>query len=158
MLAIEQEARAVLWSLAAEFAYMAIVGTRILHPHSLLRRRVARVITPELLSFLAMRISEEETVRLNSLLGLRLGGMPKCELIGDILPELYQLCVTIRTRGREPIYKVVDVAAPLAVVASVAGLREGDLLLASYRAAAFGRDKDMEVVMRTFSRWHIVSF
>ncbi len=158
MYTLDKRIRQLLWSLAAEFAYMAIVGTRILPPRSLLRRHLARVITPEMISTLALKMSDDDTVRLNSTLGVKLGGMPKCEILNDVLPELYQLCHAVRARGGESLYKIVDVVVPLAISAATAGFEEGDVLLASYRAAAYGRDRDMDLVTKYFPRWHIVKF
>ncbi|MGK0548786.1 MAG: hypothetical protein ABWU84_04020 [Pyrobaculum sp.] len=153
LVALEGRLRATLWRLAREFAYLALLGTSYIPPCSLLRRRVARVVEPEFISFMAARIGGDvPDVYLNSALGMRLGGVPRCEILHDISPELYQLCNAIRTRGYVPLYKAVhEVVVPLALSASVAGLEEGDILLASYRAAA-GKG-DLSAVLRYFDRW-----
>jgi hypothetical protein len=55
-------------------------------------------------------------------------------------------------------YKVVsEVVVPLAVSASAAGYEEGDVLLASYRAAAYRGERDLAAVMRYFDRWPMVA-
>ncbi|MGC8994279.1 MAG: hypothetical protein ACP5J0_02675 [Pyrobaculum sp.] len=156
---LDGELRKVLWGLASEFAYLAVVGTSVIPPCSLLRRRLERVVRPELLSFLATKVGGDvPDVLLNSTLGMRLGGVPKCELMYEALPELYQLCVALRLRGREPMYKVVsEVVVPLAVSASAAGYEEGDILLASYRAAAYREERDLAAVMRYFDRWPMLA-
>ncbi|MGC9131164.1 MAG: hypothetical protein ACP5H5_06220 [Pyrobaculum sp.] len=156
---LDDKLRKVLWGLASEFAYLAVVGTSVIPPCSLLRRRLERVVRPELLSLLATKVGGDvPDVLLNSALGMRLGGVPKCELMYEALPELYQLCVALRLRGREPMYKVVsEVVVPLAVSASAAGYEEGDVLLASYRAAAYRGERDLAAVMRYFDRWPIVA-
>jgi len=156
---LEERVRLTLWRLAAEFAYMALVDTRIVPPHSLLRRRVSRVVEPEFLSLLALRVGGDNAdVALNSVLGVRLGGVPRCELLEGVMPELYKLCMALRSRGDEPLYKALpDVVVPLAVASSAGGFEEGDLLLAAYRAAAFGRGPELERVLRYFSRWYVVA-
>ncbi|ACB40294.1 hypothetical protein [Pyrobaculum neutrophilum] len=157
---LESRVRRVLRGLAAEFAYLALVNTSILPPHSLLRRRLIRVIQPEMLSFLAAKIgSDAPDVLVNSTIGMRLGGAPKCELLLDLMPELYQLCVALRTQGGEPLYKAMgEVVVPLAVASIAAGYDEGNILLASFRAAASRGDRDLETVMRYFRRWTVASF
>lgn len=160
MLAVlDSQVRRTLLGLAAEFAYMAVVGTSIVHPRSLLRRRLLRVVTPELLSFLAMKIGgDDPDVGLNSLVGVRLGGVPRCELLSGVLPELYQLCVALRTKGGEPLYKVVsEVITPLSIAGSAAGFEEGDILLTSYRAASSRSERELASVVKYFDRWYIVA-
>jgi hypothetical protein len=156
---LDNNLRKVLWKLASEFAYLAVVDTSMIPPCSLLRLRLERVIRPELLSLLAAKVGGDvPDVLLNSALGMRLRGVPKCELMYEALPELYQLCVALRLRGQEPMYKVVsEVVMPLAVSASAAGYEEGDILLASYRAAAYRGERDLAAVMRYFNRWPMVA-
>lgn len=158
--ALDFKIRRMLWRLAAEFAYLAVVGTSIVPPCSLLRRRVSRVVSPEALSFLAAKLGgEAPDVRLNSILGMRLGGVPKCEILNDTLPELFQLCVALRRWSHEPLYKVAsEVVIPLAVSASAAGYEEGDVLLTSYRAASGRGARELDAVMRYFNRWLIIRF
>lgn len=151
--------RRILRGLAAEFAYLAIIGSSVIPPRSLLRRRLIKVIPPELFSYLVVRIAGDNlNVFTNSILGIRLGGIPKCDLLTEVLPELYQLCLALKKNGHEPIYKVArDVIIPLAVVASVAGYEEGDILLTSYRAVSVRRDRDIFTVMRYFKKWYIIA-
>lgn len=151
----EAQVKRILRGLSAELAYLALVETSIVPPHSLLRSRLSRIITPEFISFLAMRIGGSLEVYLNSMLGARLGGMPKCEILAESLPELYQLCKMVKYKGDWPLYKAVNVLVPLAISASAAGLEEGDILLASYNSAARGGDS--ERVLRYFSRWYVVA-
>ena len=136
---LDDRVRRVLRGLAAELAYLAVVGTSILPPRSLLRFRLSRVVTPEVVSYLAMRIGGDELdVLTNSMLGIRLGGVPRCDLLMEVLPELHKLCLVLRSRGGEPLYTVLpDVVVPLAISASAAGFEEGDVLLTSYRATAY---------------------
>jgi len=156
---LDDKVRRVLWGLAAEFAYLAVVGTSILPPRSLLRLRLARVVTPEMVSYLAARIGGDvPDVLANSILGMRLGGVPRCELLSGVLPELHKLCLVLKSRGREPLYKVMsDVVVPLAISASAAGFEEGDVLLTSYRAVATRRDRDVAAVMKYFRRWYVAA-
>ena len=156
---LDDRVRRVLRGLAAELAYLAVVGTSILPPRSLLRFRLSRVVTPEVASYLAMRIGGDELdVLINSVLGVRLGGVPRCDLLMEVLPELHKLCLVLRSRGGEPLYRVLpDVVVPLAISASAAGFEEGDVLLTSYRAAATRRNTDVAAVMRYFRKWYIVA-
>jgi len=95
--ALDIKVKRILWGLAAEFAYLAVVGTTIVPPCSLLKRRVSRVVSPEVLSFLAAKLGgDDPEVRLNSMLGMRLSGVPKCEILNGTLPELYELCTALR--------------------------------------------------------------
>jgi hypothetical protein len=154
---LDEKVRRISRGLAAEFAYLAIVGTSILPPRSLLRCRLARVITPDVVSYLAIRTGgDDPDIFTNSMLGIRLGGIPKCDLLLEVLPELYELCLVLKSKGREPLYKVLpDVVVPLAISVSAAGFEEGDMLLSSYRAAATGNDKDVATAMRYFRKWYI---
>ncbi|MEM1597748.1 MAG: hypothetical protein QXP31_05645 [Pyrobaculum sp.] len=156
---LERRARGVLRGLAAEFAYMAVVGTSIVHPRSLLRARVVDVLSPEVVSYLALRIAGDDLdVYTNSVVGVKVGGVPRCELLGRVLPELGQLCALLRRHGGRRLYEVVsDVVVPLAVSASAAGLEEGDILLNAYRAAAMRRERDLDAALRYFSRWYLVA-
>ncbi|MEZ0319621.1 MAG: hypothetical protein ABWK05_06490 [Pyrobaculum sp.] len=157
---LERRARGVLRGLAAEFAYMAVVDTSIVHPRSLLKARVVEVLPPEVLSYLALRIAGDDLdVYASSVVGVRVGGVPRCELLGTALPELGRLCASLRRHGDRRLFEVVsDVAVPLAVSASAAGLEEGDVLLAAYRAAAVRRERDLDAIMRYFSRWYLARF
>jgi hypothetical protein len=155
---LDDRVRRVLRGLAAELTYLAVVGTSILPPRSLLRFRLSRVVTPEVVSYLSMRIGGDELdVLTNSMLGIRLGGVPKCDLLMEVLPELHKLCLVLRSRGGEPLYRVLpDVVVPLAISASAAGFEEGDVLLTSYRAAATRRNTDVAAAMRYFRKWYLV--
>jgi hypothetical protein len=73
-----------------------------------------------------------------------------------VLPELHTGCVwCLKTRGREPLYKVMsDVVMPLAISASAAGFEEGDVLLTSYRAGykeEYRRSRRDEVLQKVVS-------
>ncbi|MEM0369492.1 MAG: hypothetical protein QXT46_00220 [Pyrobaculum sp.] len=156
---IDTQIRRTLISLAAEFAYMAIVDTSIIHPRSLLRRKLIKVVTPELVSFLAMKIGgDEPDVGLNSLMGVRLGGVPRCELLNNILPELYQLCKTLRMKGGEPLFKVLpEVITPLSIAGVVAGFEEADILLTSYRAVVHRGERELTSIVKYFDKWFVMA-
>lgn len=127
------KARSVARKLIAEMAYMGLVGTLAVPPFGILRRRLASVLTPEIISALALGISgDEPDVALNSILGIRLGGMPACDMLRYY--ELGALCRLLREHGEEPLYSVVGVLAPyFGVLLSNLGFPEGDLLIAAYR-------------------------
>ncbi|AAL63999.1 hypothetical protein PAE2167 [Pyrobaculum aerophilum str. IM2] len=158
--ALDIKVKRILWGLAAEFAYLAVVGTTIVPPCSLLKRRVSRVVSPEVLSFLAAKLGgDDPEVRLNSMLGMRLSGVPKCEILNGTLPELYELCTALRRWGREPLFKVArEVVIPLAVSASAAGYEEGEVLLTSYRAASGRGARDLDAVVKYFNKWYLIRF
>lgn len=127
------KARRIVRRLIAEMAYMGLVGTLAVPPFGILRRPLVAVLTPEMMSALALGISgDEPDVALNSMLGIRLGGMPACGILKYY--ELEALCRLFKERRESPLYSIVDVLAPhLGVLLSSLGLPEGDLLIAAYR-------------------------
>ncbi|MBP1449618.1 MAG: hypothetical protein JZD41_06385, partial [Thermoproteus sp.] len=64
------KARATARGLIAEMAYMALVGTTLVPPFGILRRPLVKLISPEILSALALRLAgDDRTISLNSSLG-----------------------------------------------------------------------------------------
>ncbi len=126
-------ARSIAKKLIAEMAYMGLVGTLAVPPFGVLRRPLRAVVTPEIISALALGISgDEPDVALNSVLGVKLGGMPACGMLK--YHELGVLCRLVKEHGDKPLYAVIDVLAPhLGVLLSSLGLPEGDLLITAFR-------------------------
>jgi hypothetical protein len=125
--------KAVVRKLIAEMAYMGLVGTLAVPPFGVLRSPLASTITPEIVSALALEILKDDpNAVLNSRLGLRLGGIPACDMLK--YHELYVLCRLVKENGDRPLYAVVDALAPhLGVALSNLGYREGDLLITALR-------------------------
>ncbi|MEZ0249291.1 MAG: hypothetical protein ABWJ97_08450 [Thermoproteus sp.] len=119
----------------AEMTYMGLVGTLSVPPFGVLRRPLASVLSPEVLSALALGvINDEPDVVLNSNLGIKLGGVPACGMLSERYHELGVLCDLLKRKGNKPLYAVLGELAPsLGVVLSNLGFSEGDLLISAFR-------------------------
>jgi hypothetical protein len=146
--------RAVARKLVAELVYMGLVGTLAVPPFGVLRSPLASVVTPEVVSAFALKILHDDpNAVVNSRLGLKLGGVPACDLLK--YHELGVLCRLVRDHGDEPLYSVVDVLAPhLGVVLSNLGYREGDLLIAALRVlGGEASSAEQAQLFKLYDRW-----
>ncbi|MFB6490741.1 MAG: hypothetical protein TU35_005780 [Thermoproteus sp. AZ2] len=146
------KAREIARGLAAELAYLTLVGTLVVPPRSLLRLPLVKALPPEVFSAIAFASSGDDlTLKLNSSLGMRLGGVPACKRLDA---ELAALCRALAERGGEPIYEALDVLPSLGATLSSIDVPEGDLLMSAYRAlAGAASEHEYARLFKAYDEW-----
>lgn len=146
------KARELARGLAAELAYLALVGTLVVPPSSLLRTPLIKALPPEVFSAIAFASSGNDlTLKLNSSLGMRLGGLPACRMLDA---ELAVLCRALAERGDAPIYEALDVLPSLGAALSSIDAPEGGLLMSAYRAlAGAASEHEYARLFKAYDEW-----